>query len=50
MCIRDRLFGVSYTEMQKNYKDVNWSGSKIKLKENITQIKLEYPQKLSEVQ
>ena len=36
--------------MQKNYKDVNWPGSKAKLKENITQIKLEYPQKLSEVQ
>ena len=46
----EELFGTSYTEMQKNYKDVNWSGSKAKLKENITQIKLEYPQKISEVQ
>lgn len=46
----EELFGVSYTEMLKNYKDVNWPGSKLKLKENITQIKLEYPQKLSEVQ
>ncbi|MCH1547777.1 MAG: biopolymer transporter ExbD [Flavobacteriaceae bacterium] len=46
----EELFGVSYTEMQKNYKDVNWPGNKTKLKENISQIKLEYPQKLSEVQ
>ena len=46
----EELFGISYTEMQKNYKDVNWPGSKLKLKDNITQIKLEYPQKLSEVQ
>ena len=46
----EELFGTSYTEMQKNYKDVNWPGSKAKLKENITQIKEEYPQKLSEVQ
>jgi len=46
----EELFGTSYTEMQKNYKDVNWPGSKAKLKENITQIKLEYPQKLSEAQ
>ena len=46
----EELFGTSYSEMQKNYKDVNWPGSKAKLKENITQIKLEYPQKLSEVQ
>ena len=46
----EELFGISYSEMQKNYKDVNWPGSKAKLKENITQIKLEYPQKLSEVQ
>jgi len=45
----EELFGDSYTQMQKNYKDVNWSGSKAKLKEQITQLKLEYPQKLSEV-
>jgi len=43
-------FGTSFIEMQKNYKDVKWIGNKTKLKERIDQIKLEYPQKLSEVQ
>ena len=43
-------FGTSFIEMQKNYKDVNWIGNKEKLKEKIDQIKIEYPQKLSEVQ
>ncbi len=42
--------GMSFTDMQKNYKDVRWSGNKEKLKGVIDQIKLEYPQKLSEVQ
>ena len=42
--------GMSFIEMQKNYRDVRWSGNKEKLKEVIDQIKLEYPQKLSEVQ
>ena len=28
----EELFGVSYTEMQKNYKDVNWPGNKTKIK------------------
>lgn len=41
---------MSFTEMQKTYKDVRWSGDRDKLKEVIDQIKLEYPQKLSEVQ
>ena len=36
--------------MTKNYKDVNWPGSKDKLKENINRLRKEYPQKLSEVQ
>ena len=44
------LYGQSFTEMEANYKDVNWPGNKEKLKEKIEQIKLEYPQKLSEVQ
>jgi biopolymer transport protein ExbD len=44
------LYGQSFTEMQANYKDVNWPGNKEKLKEKIDQIKLDYPQKLSEVQ
>jgi biopolymer transport protein ExbD len=43
-------YGQSFTEMQANYKDVNWPGNKERLKEKIDQIKLEYPQKLSEVQ
>ncbi len=41
---------MNFIEMQKNAKDVNWLGNKEKLKEVISQIKLEYPQKLSEVQ
>ncbi|WP_248724293.1 biopolymer transporter ExbD [Seonamhaeicola sp. ML3] len=44
------LYGKSFTEMQANHKDVNWPGNKERLKEKIDQIKLEYPQKLSEVQ
>ncbi|WP_299556678.1 biopolymer transporter ExbD [Seonamhaeicola sp.] len=43
-------YGVPFTEMQANYKDVNWPGNKDRLKEKIDQIKLDYPQKLSEVQ
>jgi len=41
---------MDFIQMQKRYKDVNWVGNKEKLKEVISQIKLEYPQKLSEVQ
>ena len=41
---------MNFIEMQNSYKDVKWSGNKDKLKEVIEQIKLEYPQKLSEVQ
>ncbi|WP_262733272.1 ExbD/TolR family protein [Gaetbulibacter sp. NE] len=44
------LYGISFLQMQANYDDVNWVGSKDKLKEKIEKIKLEYPQKLSEVQ
>ena len=44
------LYGISYSEMMKNYNDVNWPGSKDKLKENINRLRKEYPQKLSEVQ
>ena len=44
------LYGESYSEMMKNYKDVNWSGNRDKLKENINKLRKEYPQKLSEVQ
>ncbi len=45
-----QLFNLSFGEMQKNAKDVNWVGNKERLKEQISQIKKEYPQKLSEVQ
>jgi hypothetical protein len=52
--LRDRraqeLYGISFVEMQANHNDVNWIGDKGKLKEKIEKIKLEYPQKLSEVQ
>ncbi|WP_406685070.1 biopolymer transporter ExbD [Seonamhaeicola sp. MEBiC1930] len=52
--LRDRRsmeqYGKPFTEMQANHKDVNWPGNKEKLKEKIDQIKLDYPQKLSEVQ
>lgn len=44
------LYGKSFLEMEANYNDVNWPGNKNKLKEQIEQIKIEYPQKLSEVQ
>ncbi|ULC59464.1 biopolymer transporter ExbD [Flaviramulus sp. BrNp1-15] len=43
-------YGQPFTEMEANYKDVNWPGNKERLKEKIEQIKLDYPQKLSEVQ
>jgi hypothetical protein len=43
-------YGQPFSEMEANYRDVNWPGNKEKLKEKIEQIKLDYPQKLSEVQ
>ena len=42
--------GMDFIKMQDNYNDVRWIGNKEKLKEVIDQIKLEIPQKLSEVQ
>jgi hypothetical protein len=44
------LYGKSFAEMEANYNDVNWPGNKEKLKGQIEKIKIEYPQKLSEVQ
>ena len=41
---------MNFVEMQKNYKDTRFVGNKTKLKEVINQIKVEFPQKLSEVQ
>ncbi|UKM65337.1 biopolymer transporter ExbD [Flavobacteriaceae bacterium GSB9] len=46
----EELYGESFTEMEANHNDVNWPGNKAKLKKQIEQIKLDYPQKLSEVQ
>jgi len=40
---------MDFIKMQNNHKDVRWTGNKEKLKEVIDQIKLEIPQKLSEV-
>ena len=41
---------MDFVAMQKNYKNVQWVGNKEKLKAVIDQIKVEIPQKLSEVQ
>ena len=46
----EELYGESYSEMLKNYRDVNWPGNKQKLKEKINNLRRDYPQKLSEVQ
>ncbi len=52
--LRDRraeeLYGKTLAEMEKDYDDVNYRGNKENLKEKIEKIKIEYPQKLSEVQ
>lgn len=40
---------MNFQEMQALHKDVRWSGNKTKLKKLIDQIKVEIPQKLSEV-
>ncbi|GAA4233659.1 biopolymer transporter ExbD [Postechiella marina] len=40
---------MDFITMQNNYKDVKWYGNKTKLKAVIDEIKLEIPQKLSEV-
>lgn len=52
--LRDRraeeLYGMTLAEMEQNYDDVNYRGNKDRLKEKIEKIKIEYPQKLSEVQ
>ena len=42
--------GMDFVQMQMNYKDARFNGDKEKLKSLIDQIKLEFPQKLSEVQ
>jgi len=46
----EELYGESYSEMMKNYRDVNWPENKKKLKKKINNLRKDYPQKLSEVQ
>ena len=41
--------GMDFIKMQESYKDVRWTGNKEKLKAVIDQIKVEIPQKFSEV-
>lgn len=52
--LRDRramqLYGKTLKELEANLADVNWIGNKESLKEKIEKVKVEYPQKLSEVQ
>ncbi len=52
--LRDRrateLYGMTLKQMEANFSDVNWIGNKETLKEKIERVKIEYPQKLSEVQ
>ncbi|MEO8773585.1 MAG: biopolymer transporter ExbD [Gelidibacter sp.] len=52
--LRDRrateLYGMTLKQMEANLSDVNWLGNKETLKEKIERVKIEYPQKLSEVQ
>lgn len=43
-----RLFNKSFDQMEDNYDDVNFSGNKERLKEQIEQIRDMWPQKLSE--
>ena len=44
------LYGITLKEMEANLADVNWIGNKESLKDKIEKVKIEYPQKLSEVQ
>lgn len=52
--LRDRrateLYGKTLKEMEADLNDVNWVGNKETLKERIDRVKIDYPQKLSEVQ
>jgi len=46
----ERLYGKSFVQMEAELKDVNYSGSKDRLKDQIKQIQLMYPEKLSEAE
>ncbi|HEY9185472.1 MAG TPA: biopolymer transporter ExbD [Salegentibacter sp.] len=45
-----RMFGKSFTKMEKDYNDPNYNGNKDKLKDQIEVIKNMIPQKLSEAE
>lgn len=44
----ERLYGMSFDEMEEAYDNVNYSGNKAELKEQIERIRDMWPQKLSE--
>ncbi len=46
----ERLFGKSFVQMEKDLKDVNYSGNKEALKEDIKKIQFMFPEKLSEAE
>ncbi|GGX13268.1 ExbD/TolR family protein [Aquimarina muelleri] len=45
-----RLFGKTFSQMEKDLKDVNYSGNKESLKEDIKKIQFLFPEKLSEAE
>ncbi|WP_024772274.1 MULTISPECIES: ExbD/TolR family protein [Aquimarina] len=45
-----RLYGKTFVQMEADFKDVNYSGSKTKLKEDIKKIQFLFPEKLSEAE
>lgn len=45
-----RLYGLDYLKMEKDYNDVNYRGNKEVLKERLDEIQNMYPQKLSEAE
>ncbi len=46
----ERLFGKTFVQMEKDLKDVNYNGSKDRLKEDIKTIQFLFPEKLSEAE
>lgn len=45
-----RLYGLDYREMEKNFADAGWKGNKVVLEEQLNELKAMYPQKLSEAE
>ena len=46
----NRLYGVSYEEMENNFNDPSWNGNKADLEERIKRVQDMYPMKLSEAE